>query len=620
MSLPGRLTARPSCALTALWLAACSLAAQAQTGAPKAATFDPMVVTATRTPQPIAELLADITVVGADEIARSGVQSLAELLQRQPGVEIVQNGGAGSSSGVFLRGTNRGQTLILIDGLRVSSSSVGATTLEAIPLSEIDRIEILRGPASSLYGSDAIGGVIQVFTRRGGSSFSANASAGYGTYSTTSVAGGVSGAVGPLRFAVQANGKRSDGFNAIVNPGNVSFNGDADGYENDGYSASATLTWAPGQELIAQGLHSRMNSQFDGGPDADDRTITTLDVWSVRSVNKVNGIWTSRLAAGQGSDDSLSKTGFGDFPFKTTQTQYSWLNDLTLPLGLLTLGAERREERIDTDAGFGVTGRNTNGYFGIWQFTKGGHALQANLRRDDISQFGGKTTGAIAYGYRFSPAWRVTAGYGTAFKAPSFNDLYYPGFSNANLVPETSSNVEGGVYWNGVLADATVETRAVAYHNRVKSLIVFQCDSNFFNCAPQNVDRATLEGVTLGVDASWRDTTLKASLDLQSPEDDLTGRLLPRRARVHGAVSLLQTWGAWQLGAEFVASSYRYDDAENRRRMGGYGILNLTAQWTVAKGLALFVRADNVFDKNYELAADYSTGGAQVFAGVRWAM
>ena len=610
-------SARRALAVVLLFVIAAPLV-HAQSGATKA-IVDPVFVTATRSPQPIAELLADVTVIGADEIARSGAQSLAELLQRQPGVEIAQNGGAGSASGVFLRGTNRGQTLVLIDGLRVSSSSIGATTLEAIPLSEIDRIEILRGPASSLYGSDAIGGVIQVFTRRGGSAFSANASAGYGTYSTTSVAGGVSGAVGPLRFAVQANGKRSDGFNAIVNPGYYSYNGDADGYKNDGYSASATLTWAPGQDLIAQGLHSRMNSQFDGGPDADDRTITTLDAWSVRSVNKVNDVWTSRLAAGQGSDDSLSKTGFGDFPFKTTQTQYSWLNDLTLPLGLLTLGADRREERIDTDAGFAVTGRHTNGYFGIWQFTKNGNALQANLRYDDISQYGGKTTGAIAYGYRFSPAWRVTAGYGTAFKAPSFNDLYYPVFSNANLVPETSTNIEGGIYWNGRLADAAVEARAIAYHNRVKRLIVYQCDAAF-NCAPQNVDRATLEGVTLGLDATWRDTTLKASLDLQSPEDDRTGHLLPRRARAHGALAVLQQWGAWQVGAEFVASTYRYDDAENTRRMGGYGLLNLTAQWTVAKGIALFVRADNVFDKNYELAADYSMGGAQVFGGIRWTM
>jgi vitamin B12 transporter len=164
-----------------------------------------------------------------------------------------------------------------------------------------------------------------------------------------------------------------------------------------------------------------------------------------------------------------------------------------------------------------------------------------------------------------------------------------------------------------------LEARAIGYHNRVKGLIVFQCDADF-NCAPQNVDRATLEGVTLGLDATWRDTTLKASLDLGSPEDDRTGNLLPRRARTHGALALLQQWGPVQLGAEFVASSYRYDDAANTRKMGGYGILNLTAQWMVIKGVALFIRADNVFDKNYELAADYSTGGAQVFAGVRWSM
>jgi vitamin B12 transporter len=163
-------------------------------------------------------VLADITVIGAAEIARAGAQSLTELLQRQPGVEITQNGGPGSLSGIFLRGANRGQTLVLIDGIRIASSSAGATSLEAIPLDQIDRIEILRGPASSLYGADAIGGVVQVFTRRGTASLTGNASAGYGTYGTWDVKGGVQGTSGPFTFAVQGAAKRRTTFNAVVDP------------------------------------------------------------------------------------------------------------------------------------------------------------------------------------------------------------------------------------------------------------------------------------------------------------------------------------------------------------------------------------------------------------------
>ena len=191
--------------------------------------------------------------IESDEILRSGAQSLAEVLPRQPGVEITMNGGPGSTSGAFLRGANRGQTLVLIDGLRVGSSSVGATSLEAIPLDQIERIEILRGPASSLYGADAIGGVIQVFTKQAdGSAFVPSAAAGYGTYDTRNASAGLRGALGPLRFSVQAGGTRSAGYNAIVNPDNFSYNGDRDGYAAQNAGLNAVLPWAAGQEVAVQ--------------------------------------------------------------------------------------------------------------------------------------------------------------------------------------------------------------------------------------------------------------------------------------------------------------------------------------------------------------------------------
>ena len=586
--------------------------------APKAATLDPVAVTASRNPQPIADLLADLTVIGADEIQRSGAQSLPELLQRQPGVEITMNGGPGSTSGAFLRGANRGQTLVLIDGLRVGASSVGATSLEAIPLDQIERIEILRGPASSLYGADAIGGVIQVFTKQAeGSTFVPNVAAGYGTYDTRNANAGLRGALGPLRFSVQAGGTRSAGYNAIVNPANFSYNGDADGYAAENAGLNAVLPWAKGQEVAVQFFRNRLNNQFDGGPGFDDRTITTLEAWSVASRNQLGERWLSTLTAGEGSDDSVSQTVYGDAPFRTTQSQFTWQNDMTLPLGALTLVLERREEHLATDAEFAVNDRDTNSATAVYQLRRDAVALQANLRHDRSSQYGGRTTGGVALGYRFSPAWRVTAGYSTGFKAPSFNDLYYPLFSNPNLLPETARNTEVGAYWTAAAGAVRWEARALGYYNQVDDLIVFQCDAEF-NCRPNNVDRATLKGVTLGLDFAWRDTRVKASLDLQDPENDATGALLPRRARRHGALQVLQQLGPVQFGVEFVASSLRYDDAANMVTMGGYGIVNLTADWPFAKGWSLLVRGNNVFDKNYQLAADYSTGGATVFAGLRW--
>lgn len=609
LSSPLRVTA---CVAAAL----CGGYAAAQPATPT--SLEPVAVTAARSPQFIADLLADLTVISAAEIDRSGTQSLPQLLQRQPGVEVTINGGPGATSGVFLRGANAGQTLVLVDGLRIGSSSVGATALEAIPLDQIERIEILRGPASSLYGADAIGGVIQVFTKQAdGAGWVPNVTAGYGTYETRNVSGGLRGSMGPLRFSVQAGGTRSKGYNAIVNPDNFSYNNDRDGYATQNVGLNAVLPWAAGQDLAVLYFRNRLNNQYDGGAGFDDRTITTLEAWSVVSRNKLARDWSSVLTLGSGSDDSVSQTGYGDYPYKTTQRQYAWQNDFTLPLGTLGVILERREEALASNDPFAVTERDTNSVTGVYQLRHEAIAVQGNLRYDRSNQYGGETTGGIALGYKFSPAWRFTAGYSSGFKAPSFNDLYYPGFSNPNLQPETSRNAEVGAYWTASAGEWRWEARAVGYHNRVDQLIVFQCDADF-NCAPFNVDRATLEGVTLGLDLGWRDTRIKASVDLQNPENDRTGNLLPRRARQHGAVQALQQWGPVQLGLEYVASSMRYDNVANTVRMGGFGIVNLTAEWAVAKSWSLFARGNNVFDKDYQLAADYSTGGATVFAGVRW--
>ena len=576
-----------------------------------------LFVTATRTPQPIEQLIADVTVIDADEIARSGAQSLTELLQRQAGIEIIMNGGPGSTSGVFIRGANRNQTLLMIDGLRVSSASVGAPSLEAVPLDQIERIEVLRGPASSLYGADAIGGVIQVFTRRGEQGFRFDASGGYGTYDTRTGSAGLSGTVGALRFSLRTGGRRSDGFNATTDPTSFIYNDDRDGYRSEDYGANATLTFAPGHEATLQLLKNRLDAQFDGGAGFDDRTRTTIDLWRVESRNRFHERWTSRLSVGESRDESISKTAFGDFPFLTRQRQYAWQNDVTMPMGMLSIAIERREESVEQQSGFEVTERDTNAVTGVWQLRHGDHALQANLRHDRSDQFGGETTVAIAWGWRFAPEWRLTASFGTAFKPPSFNDLYFPGFSNPSLAPEKSRNVETGVYWSRRSGEVQLDARAVAWHNRVKDLIVFQCDASF-NCLPNNVDDATLRGVTLGFDATWRDTSVKVSVDVQDPEDDATGRLLPRRARQHGVVAVGHHLGPVRLGMEVIASSYRYDDAENLRRLGGYAIVNLTAEWQIGKGVTLLARGDNVGDHRYVLASGFATPGAQAFVGVRW--
>ncbi|HKE38808.1 MAG TPA: TonB-dependent receptor [Casimicrobiaceae bacterium] len=577
------------------------------------ALLDPVTVTATRSPQRLTEIIADVTVIGPDEIARAGAQGLADLLQRQPGVQIATTGGPGTTTSVFLRGANANQTLLLVDGLRVGSSSSGTAPFEAIPLSEIDHIEILRGPAASLYGADAIGGVVQVFTRSAGKGFAANASAGYGTYNTSQFSAGASGSAESWRIALQGGYQQSSGFNAIWNPANFSYNPDRDGYTNGNGSGSLTYRFAPEQQLSLQAFYSRLNAQFDASPDFDDRTITTVQSYAVASSNRLASFWKSTLEAGTSSDDSNSQTAFGPSQFKTVQRQYLWQNDLSLPLGALSLALSRREERLNTDAGFPVTARNTNAVIGVYQLREGANALQANLRHDQSSQYGGQTSGAIEYAYSLSSNLRASMSYGTGFKAPTFNDLYFPGFSNPNLVPETAHNLEGALRYS----DAMLNAGVVAYRNRVKDLIVFSCDADF-NCAPQNIASATLEGITLELQALYGDTNIKGSLDFARPYDDATGNLLPRRARYYGSLQVTQSLGALQLGVQVIASSARYEDPANTRRMGGYAVVNFNAEYAVAPQWALFAIVGNAFDKNYELAADYNTPGSNVFAGVRY--
>ena len=361
------------------------------------------------------------------------------------------------------------------------------------------------------------------------------------------------GTSGPVTFAVQAAAKASDGFNAVVDPSSFLFNGDKDGYKNQSVSANVGFTAAPGQEFTGQYFRSHLNSQFDGGPGFDDRTITIAETWQVAARNVLAPFWVSRLSAGAGIDDSKTQVRVRRLPVQDDAAAIRVAERIHAAArhadgGLrATRGASR-----DRPPASPSTERDTNSLFGIYQLRIDEHALQANLRHDDSNQYGGKTTGSIAYGYRFAPSLRVTAGYSTGFKAPSFNDLYYPGFSNPDLVPETSKNLEGGVYWNGNVEAREPRARAIVYRNRVSQLIIFQCDADF-NCAPHNVNRATLEGVTLGLEArADNGATLAASLDIQSPEDDVTGKLLPRRARRHGALTRGLSGGT---GARWASSS-----------------------------------------------------------------
>ncbi|HYD95194.1 MAG TPA: TonB-dependent receptor [Noviherbaspirillum sp.] len=585
--------------------------------------LDTLVVTATRTPQIAREVLADNVVIGADELARSGGTSLADVLQRQRGIEITRNGGPGTQSGVFIRGTDNKQNIVLVDGVRVGSATSGGASWNAIPLSQIDRVEIVYGPLSTMYGADAVGGVIQIFTKQGDGTPAPSVSAGIGTYATRTVEAGVSGSSEQFRYAIRAAHERSEGFSATKpTASRFTYNPDKDGYNQTSASGQFSYRFAKGHEAGVTFLHNLLKSQFDSGPAMDDRTRYTVGTYSAFLKNQLMPDWASQVQVSRAADHSTSDASFGRTVYDTNQDTVSWQNNFTVrKTDVFQVIAEHRREEVDSTEAAVARSRTTNSIGAAYQLREGAHLAAVSVRNDDNSQFGSRTTGNASYGYRISNALRASASIGTSFRAPTFNELYFPQFGIASNRPEKGRNAEIGLYYD----DGKSQYSAVYYRNRLTDLLVntsvcpVEQATHAFGCA-YNVNKALLTGLSLGASTTAGNFTLRGTLDLQDPKDETTGRQLQRRARKHGTVALDYSAGAATTGAELVFSGYRYDDTNNRFRLGGYGVLNLYANYEFAKNWTAFGRWNNVFDKEYELARTYNTAGSNLFVGVRYAM
>ncbi len=591
--------ARHSCYLgVAVASALVSLPAAAQT------RVEPVVVTAWRTSEALAETLRDVSILRGEDLLAAGVNDVVSALQSVPGLEV-QALGAGATPSIFARGGNSNQVLVLIDGQRIGSSFSGLSALQHLAIDQIERIEIVRGPAASLYGADAVSAVIQVFTKKR-AGLSANVMLGEQRSSDVGVRAGYAqdGRSASLAF----NHRESAGYNAIVNPQNFSFNPDRDGYRFTSAQASAGLALSTAWQLDANLYAARGNVQYDGGAGFDDRIKSQLHSGAVKLGYAATERWRSTVTLGQSVDQATFVSAFGG-EYKTTQTQASWQNNLRLQRDLALWNAvEWRREAIATTDSFDTTSRRTTSFAFGAEAALSALKLAGSLRIDDSSQYGTRSTGNLALGWRVSPQWRVLANAGTSFKAPTFNDLYYPGYANPALAPEKAKNFDLGLQWTGGGSNATL----VLYENRVRDLIEFQCDANF-NCAPQNVATATLRGATLSAGTRIADWRVEASLDLSDPENTTTGKRLARRANVHGALKAnTQLFGA-NLGLEWVASGNRFDNPANTRRLAGYGVLNAFVRHELWRGVNVGARLDNALDRDYQHAFGYATGGRKAW-------
>jgi len=595
-----------------------SLAFSTPTFAAENINLDNVIVTASRTPQTRESAIADVTVIDAEEIQRSGQSTLVELLAHQAGIEISNSGGSGAASGIFIRGTNTSHVLVLIDGMRLNSATLGITAFENLPIGQIDKIEILRGPASTLYGQDAIGGIIQIFTKKGEGTLKFNANLGYGAYNTKRADAGVSGGTSNTHFAFNVSSLDTDSFSAI-NTKNKDYN-DKDAYRNLAFSGNVSHQIEVGHEIGLQFLHSDGRVHFDNafnGSNFDTKADSKQYSFFIFSNNQFTDFWLSKVRIGQGVDESVTLDEFsakgGDL-YKTRQFQLSWQNDFKLPIGTLTLLYDNLNQHVSSSVNYTLKERDNDGFVASYLLNYDAHSLQLSARHDSNSQFGSHNTGSLGYGYKINPNWRITGSYGTAFKAPTFNDLYYPFFGNPDLKPELSSNIEGSLRYqaNNTSVSATI------YHQKVKDLIGYD---DAFNV--MNINKARIDGLSLSANQHYDNLNLGASIDIQSPKDEKLDKLLVRRANRHASLHANYALGDWHFGAEAIASSIRYNNSTNSKSLGGYAVFNARVDYKFANDWSIQARVNNIFDKEYALALDfsgetYNTPGANLFVNIRY--
>ncbi|KAA0069744.1 TonB-dependent vitamin B12 receptor [Rhodanobacter sp. T12-5] len=585
-------------------------------------TLDPVIVTATRTAITADNALSSVTVITRADIERLQPLSVPDLLTGLPGVSFANSGGYGQQTSLFLRGTNSSHTLVLIDGVRIGSVANGLAAFEQLPVEQIERIEIVRGPRSSLYGADAIGGVIQIFTRHGWRDGDLLPSFSLTTGSNNLLRGqaGVSGGSEHAWYNLAVGAQYTRGINSCrVGAGEV-FAGcytdepDRDAYRNRNLSANGGYRWDNGVQLSGTWLRSLGEIHFDGSYQNRSRTVQQT-AGAALGFNPLQA-WKTTLSVGQNLDryDNYENQDFVGYIY-SRRNQASWQNDISLADNqLLTLGIDWQGEHIDSDTGFLASRRNNTGGYAQYQGTFGRNEVQLSARRDHNGQFGNHNTGAAAWGHHFDGGLKFSASYGSAFHAPTFNDLYYPyGSGNPALKPEKSRSAELGLSqqrdtWNWALNE---------YQTRIDELITL--DGNF---VPQNISKARIRGVEGQLGTTLAGWQLQGYLSWLQPRNEdggpNDGNVLPRRPERTARVDLDHRFGAFGVGATVNVAGRSYDDAANRHPLGGYSTTDLRASWHFNADWQVEARLSNVFDRHYETVWYFNQPGRSAFLTLRY--
>ncbi|MGY2280341.1 TonB-dependent receptor domain-containing protein [Pseudomonas monsensis] len=555
------------------------------------------------------------TVFTREDIDRLQPGSVTDLLQRVPGVQVAQAGGRGSLPGIYIRGTQSAQSLVLVDGQRIGSSTSGDSNLQHLNIDQIERVEVLRGSRSVIYGSDAIGGVIQIFTRRGTEqSLQPRLHLGFGSHQTWERSLGLAGGDEKTRFNLGASLDDTAGLDRTHE--SYPSDSDHDAYRNKSISLSLSHALTDDIEVGANLLDNRGKSEFDN-PFGRFDTSTFASVqqqpysdFNVSSVSsyvdaRVNDAWKTRVEFGhtENREKTLDKLSDERTVFNTYRDSVNWQNDLTLDArNSLILGGDWYEDRINSSTAFEENSRWNRAAFIQHRYQADSFSTELGLRHDDNQQFGGQNTWSGTFTLPLNPDNDLLLSYSEGFRAPTFNDLYYPDFSNPALKPETSKSYE--LQWRSQLSDSS-RLEASIYRTDLEDAIIFGSNSR-----PENVASARINGFEAALKQElfgWRSNLGVAIID---PRDRDTGHTLARRARRTMSWDLDRQFDRLSLGASWQAVSSSYDDKDNTQSLGGYGLIGLRSSWALNREIKLDLKVDNLLDKGYSRAL-YSYDGSQ---------
>ena len=552
-------------------------------------------ITANRRAQSIDKTLASVTVITRKDIENVQAHDLVDVLRLQRGISISRNGGTGSSTSVFIRGSESDQVLVIMDGVRVSSATTGAFNWGNISLAQVERIEIVRGPRAALYGSDAIGGVIEITTRK---DFTPYVSLGYGKYATKQLSAGFSGDFGKNHVAINISGEKSDGFSATnEKAGQYTFNADKDPHNKKGVSLSLSRQFNDRIEAGINLTKHKNKVDYDQGD-----TDSNLETASIFMNSDISERWRHEVRASLTKNDSLSTSSYGKSPFNTqrkelnVQHNYSVSNNTSFIIG----GNYREDKGTSKDYTKKV---DNKALYGNINNKNGALNLDLSVRHDKHSKAGSKTTGQIAAGYDLSPSTTAYASYGTAFKAPNINELYYPGFfgsyaGNPNLKPETSKTFEVGIKTQ-ISKNQRLETSL--FKTDVKNLISY----TGVNKQAINNNKVKIKGLEVGYAANFGKLDLGLNVSLLKARDDDNKQLI-RRPKSKVTLNLgYAVNDKTRLGLDTSIVSSRLDRGD--KTLDKYALVNLSLNQKVAKHTNVGLRLENVTNEHYELAHGYNT-------------